>query len=347
MIQQMSGFKRLLISASVVDADHARYILALARGASIDIRCELEESVDQHEWSSRSGTLIIKARPESGWISRAEHGTLAVRKGEYYLHPIIGCRSRCSYCYLLGRPQGRMPLRLHLRIDELIAAIEDQVDLASGESLIFCTGELADSLSDAGLWPVAALLARRFAKGDLGVLELRTKSDLVGSLLTAAPNGFTTVAFSIAPEEHIVRHEPATASLQQRLHAASVLSRAGYRVAFKCEPVIPDSGWERSYRSMFVTISQLIPARAVDHVSVGCLRWGATLAAHPIFDHKYGRLVSQGSQIQYRPGQFNGTLSAAERLRIYSTMRRMIMEAGITATIWWSLEEEELIKQLA
>jgi DNA repair photolyase len=347
MIRQISGFRRLLMSADIVGSDHASYILKLARRASIDVHYEPENNVDRHEWSSQSGTLIVKTRPETGWLSRAEHGSLAVRKGEYYLHPIVGCRSGCTYCYLLGRPHGRTPLRLHLGIDELIAAIEDRVYSAVGQTLLFCTGELADSLADAQLWPVAALLAERFSRGDLGLLELRTKSDLVNSLLTVPHNGFTTVGFSIAPEEHIVRHEPATASLQQRLRAASTLSRVGYRIAFKCEPIIPDSGWERAYQQMFMALAQLVPARDIDHVSVGCLRWSAALASHPTFARKYGESVSEGAQIQYRPYQFNGTLPLQQRLHIYRAIREMILSVGITAPIWWSLEEPNLIKQLA
>jgi len=55
--------------------------------------------IDRHQLATRAGTLIIARRPERGWVSVAEHGTLYVRKDEHYIHPIIGCAARCSYCY--------------------------------------------------------------------------------------------------------------------------------------------------------------------------------------------------------------------------------------------------------
>lgn len=340
------GFNHLLISSNVTDISEAQRLHKLAVAASIPISREAEGLIDTHEWAGRRGTLIIKERPSVGWITAAEHGSLAVRPNEYYIHPAMGCQSACTYCYLLANPHGRLPLRIHLRLDELISEIEGKVRNRSAETALFCTGELADSLADVELWPAAAILVRRFSAGDLGFLEFRTKSDRIGPLLPLRHNRRTTVAFSIAPERNVHMYEPATASLKNRLHAAAALARVGYPVAFKCEPIIADPGWEEQYSSLFAQVVTIVAPQYVDHLSVGCLRWSQQLATNSIFIRKHQHEVEEGTLIEYRPNKFNGTLERERRLAIYTGIRRMIRQAGLAAPIWWSLEEQDLIAEL-
>jgi len=341
----IQGFKRILISEEIASTSQARCLMDLAIADALPVHFSPEDAISTHVLAERSGTLIAQARPSGGWITPAEHGSLAVRPGEHYIHPAIGCVSRCTYCYLLARPEGRLPLRLHLRIEELISAVEELAGNTHCE-LLFCTGELADSLGDAQLWPAAAILARRFSQGDLGILELRTKSDRVETLLPVDHNGQTIVAFSLAPESHIGRYEPVTASLEQRLAAARAVAECGYPVAFKCEPVVTDVGWREAYLAMFERVAASVQPTSIDHVSVGCLRWSQELSEHPMFKKKHGEDVAAGTLIEYRPDKFNGTLEYEQRLAVYLGIRQMINQVGLIAPIWWSLEEPRLLEEL-
>jgi DNA repair photolyase len=349
MESSIRRFRRLLISAEVIDNAYAVRIHREFTAAGMAVAVEAEAGVDEHPWAAHGPTLVVKARPAGGWLAAAEHGSLAVRPHEFYLHPVIGCASACTYCYLQAHPLGRRPLRLHVRIDELIAAIERQAArlLAQAAVPLFCTGELADSLADASVFPVGAALARRFARGDIGTLELRTKSDLVEPLLDVVHRGRTTVGFSVAPQVYVARYEPMTAALDRRLAAAAAVARAGYPVALKCEPLVLEPGWEAAYADMFRRAADALPPAGIDHVSVGCLRWGGRLADHPTFGRRHGAEVAAGTLIEYRPGRHNGTLPRDRRLAAYRRVRTLLRQAGLTAPIWWSLEEADVIGELA
>ena len=345
-MEKVFGFSRLLVSAESVDAPFAQPMLERFRLAGIPTEMVTTPRVDAHPWALMRGTLILLPRPMMGWITPAQHGSLAVREAENYLHPIIGCQAGCTYCYLQARPEGRRPLRMHVRVDELIRAVEEHANRDEGTGPLFSTGELADSLLDAELFPVAAVLVKRFAETDIGRLELRTKSARVESLLDIEHRRQTTVAFSLAPAHHIRWYEPGTASLGERLDAASRLADVGYPVAIKCEPVILDEGWETAYEEMFRLVAQTIGPPRLDHVSVGCLRWSPELAKLPAFRRRHGNDLAEGTWIEYRPDRYNGTLRKQDRLNTYAHIREMLHASDIRCPIWWSLEEADVIAQL-
>ena len=149
---------------------------------------------------------------------------------------------------------------------------------------LFCTGELADSLAELDLYPVAAILVEYFSKRKDARLELRTKSDNVDKLLGIDHKQNTTVAFSISPQEHVYKYEPGTASLEQQLVARRKCQDAGYPVALKIEPLIIIQGWQRNYQETIEAVTSRLIVSAIDHVSIGCLRWSEGLAAVPMCD---------------------------------------------------------------
>jgi DNA repair photolyase len=316
------------------------------RLADLRINYAEEYHIENHPWARRPATLIVKARPTSGWVTLAEHGSLAVRRGEHYIHPIIGCHSKCTYCYLLSASSGRLPLRLHVALDELIQEIKACVSEAGRQKTVFCSGELADSLADAPVFPVASFLAERFGRADLGLLELRTKSNRVETLLDVQHNNHTIVAFSISPETHVKKYEAGTASLGERIEAAVTVAQVGYRIAFKFEPVFLDDGWPEAYSMLFSRIATALRGFQIDHISIGCLRWSQQLAHHPIFVRHHSKEVSEGTLIEYRPNRFNGTIKRDQRIPAYRLLRHLARQAGLITPLWWSLEEEDVIEEL-
>lgn len=340
------GFRRLLVSATAEGYEPTSSLIARFQraGRQVDV-VDDDDAVLRHPAASRRGTLLVLNTPRMGWLKKAEHGLLASRHGEWYLNPIVGCGFGCTYCYLLAYPHGRLPLRLHVAASELIHSI-DSCMAREGPDLLFSSGELADSLADAGLYPIGAILAEAFADRSDGRLELRTKSARVDELLPINHSGRTTVAFSVAPTEHVKKFEPGTASLADRMSAARKCQCAGYPVALKFEPLILTRNWKQCYADAIALIGRTIDLAEVDHVSVGCLRWSKELGLQQAFARQYAETITNGTQIEYRPGMFNGTLNRNDRLTAYQWMNNVLRDAGFDGQIWWSLEEPDVTMEL-
>ena len=340
------GFRTLLVSAAADCYEPTHTLIERFRDSELPIEVVADdEAALRNPAALRKGTLLILHTPEMGWLRKADHGILANRPREWYLNPIVGCVYGCTYCYLLASPHGRRPLRFHVAVDHLINAIDRRI-VRDGPDLLFSTGELADSLADARLFPIGAILAEAFACGNRGRLELRTKSANVEKLLTVNHGEYTTVAFSISPQEHVDDFEPGTASLLERVEAARRCQEAGYPVAFKFEPLILTPDWKQHYAEVLSLIARSVEPTAIDHVSVGCLRWSEELAQHRVFTRHHAASLADGMLIEYRPGVFNGTLNRADRLAAYEWMRQSMREIGVRGRIWWSLEEPDVVEEM-
>lgn len=348
MQDAINGFDRLLISQSARKQKYGEYVLQLFKQRGLPVEeFPDDEALLKHPKAEMPRTLQALVAPPVGWIKEAEFGMLATRASEHYLNPIIGCRFGCTYCYLLALPHGRRPLRLFVGIEDLLHSIDERLQKIEGAHRpLFCTGELADSLAELDIYPVAAILVEYFSKRKDARLELRTKSDNVEKLLGIDHRQNTTVAFSISPQEHVYKYEPGTASLEQRLVAGRKCQDAGYPVALKIEPLIINQGWQRSYEEAVEAVASRLIVAAIDHVSIGCLRWSEGLAAVPIFAKRHASTIECGTWIEYRDGVINGTVAFSERVAAYDWMRELLRKHGIKAPIWWSLEEPELITEM-
>lgn len=339
----LRGFGRVIISPDALEENEGQRIAARCRDAGMEVEVRPEASCLAME---PLNALLVRFAPPDGWISKAEHGILSTRPNEYYLHPIEGCRSACSYCYLRGQFGGLRPLRLYVGVQALLSEIDEVLACGDSAEYLFCTGERADSLAEIDIYPVACLLVEHFSRKQNGRLELRTKSGSVQPLLALDHRGRTTVSFSIAPAGHVQQFEHGTATLAERLAAARECQAAGYAIAFNLEPLILIEGWQEAYLSLLEAVAATVDRDRIDHVSVGCLRFGAPLEQTSAFRQTFDDLLMTREYVEYRPGKMNGTYPRDERIAAYRYIATLLNERHIHAPIHWSLEEPALLPSI-
>jgi spore photoproduct lyase len=156
----------------------------------------------------------------------------------------------------------------------LIAEIANQVSAATqNEVLLINAGEDADSLALEPLTGQVGELIRFFGHQSGAVLELRTKSSHVDTILGLPHNMRTIVAFSLNCEDVVSSIEHRTSELRDRIKAARLCQKDGYRVAIKFEPLMWRPGWRAAYQSLIDEVFASIDGKTLDHVALGTFRF--------------------------------------------------------------------------
>jgi spore photoproduct lyase len=154
---------------------------------------------------------------------------------------VMGCAFGCSYCTI----QTFYPETAEIQgsLDEKLKSLE----LDPNRFYHIGTGQSSDSL----VWGnregvLDALLDFAFGNPNV-LLELKTKSDRVESLLERELPSNLVCSWSLNTTEVIANEEHGTASLEQRMVAASRAAGAGIRVAFHFHPMVFHGGWSEEY----------------------------------------------------------------------------------------------------
>lgn len=192
--------------------------------------------------------------------------------GYKVINVVTNCPMDCSYCVLqvyLNNPF----LTVYVNWDDLFTEIKTFLERSPGSILRFGTGELSDSLALEPILPMSERLVPFFAGQGKAILELKTKSAEVDHLLGLDHRGKTIVSWSLNPATVIATEEKKTASLEERIEAASRCQQAGYPLGFHFDPLIHYEGWEKGYQETIGRLFRSIDPGRVIWVSLGGFRY--------------------------------------------------------------------------
>jgi spore photoproduct lyase len=79
--------------------------------------------------------------------------------------------------------------------------------------------------------------------------------------------------WSLSPEGTARSDEMLTAPLDQRIAALSRLSKEGFRVAVRLDPILYREGWEQAYRELLETLFNRVEPDELDFVILGTFRF--------------------------------------------------------------------------
>jgi spore photoproduct lyase len=182
-----------------------------------------------------------------------------------------------------------------------------------------------------------------FAEQPNVLLELKTKSDCVETLLDLEPKGRVVVGWSMNPQRVIDLDEHDTASLSERLNAARLCQDAGYRLGFHFDPMIEYSGWESDYESMIEQTFAAIDWHKLAWLSLGVLR--QTPGLKRTMRERYPRSSLLTAEQVLCP---DGKLRYFQPLRVemYRKMARWIRRVAPTVKIYLCMESRQVWEQV-
>jgi spore photoproduct lyase len=244
------------------------------------------------------------------------------------------CHFDCSYCVLQGYLTDPA-LIVATNINDYLDEIGETLDAQPNRIFRIGTGELADSLALDAITHYTKRLVPFFATLANGVLELKTKSVEIANLERLNHNGRTVVSWSLNSKKIRASEEKHTASIDERLVAAELCAKWGYRLGFHFDPLVYYPGWEDDYREVVRELFGRINPKNIAWISLGALRFTPRLG-------EIIRLRRPESRLPY--GEFvpghHGKLRYFRPLReeIYRKMLDWIREAAPSVFVYLCME---------
>ena len=188
----------------------------------------------------------------------------------YKLVPVSnGCPYYCTYCYLAYVYRLYIPyIKININYDTMFSQIR-KVIKTTDKIISFNMGEMLDSLALDHITALTKMLIPFFSDFRRAYLMLLTKSSNIDNLLTLEPNNQVVISWSLNPQKIIESFEPATASLEERIEAAALCQKHGYRVRFRIDPAMLYNGWQSDYADL---IEKILTKTQPENITIGMLR---------------------------------------------------------------------------
>jgi len=196
-----------------------------------------------------------------------------VRCGYWIFNLGFGCPYDCSYCFL--QQYANFPgLLLPANIDDFFEKF-DAFAKKLKKPIRIGTGEFSDSLALDHITEYSTKLIPYFKRKNV-FFEFKTKSSVIGNLLTMNPPKNIIISWSLNPASIIEQEEKGTASLLERLEASRQAQKAGYTIGFHFDPIIHSSGWQPLYEQLVNTLYEYCKPPFA-WISLGTLRCNRAL----------------------------------------------------------------------
>lgn len=225
----------------------------------------------------------------------------------YYFSHMLNCVYDCRYCFLQGMLRSANYL-LFVNYEDFV----DEIKLVANQHanddkpVWFFSGYDCDSLAYEPVTQFADFFVDQFVNIDNAVLELRTKSTQIRSLLSRPAQKNVVIASSLSPENVAQAVEKGTPSLAKRIDALDKLQRHGWRIGLRFDPIVWHAEYRDSYRSMLELIFSKLDVSKIDSVTLGGFRLpkGFYKTMHKLYPDHW--LFSAGlseveGMIAYRP----------------------------------------------
>lgn len=206
------------------------------------------------------------------------------------LKSVHNCPFECSYCFLQNYLTDGST-KIVEDIETLMKEVKEKISREPGRLFRIGTWELGDSLALERDTGQAASLVQEFSGLENAVLELKTKSDCVDSILPVTHKGRTVVSWSLNTDYVIKAEEHRTAPLTNRLDSMGRTFMAGYLIGLHFDPMIFYEGWEEGYEALVRKVFERVSPDRVAWISIGSLRFNPEMRKKIENNYPHSRLT--------------------------------------------------------
>lgn len=257
-------------------ADHFRTLSILDRFKNVNkIYCkhygEIFNLQAQNFRLQKKQPALILAKKHKNYMLPAPKQYNIGAKYNFYFSHMLNCLYDCRYCFLQGMFQSAHYV-LFVNYDDFIKEINSLLSKHKDKHVHFFSGYDCDSLAMDPITEFTNNFLPFFAKKTHTLLELRTKSTQIRSLLKRNPIENCVIAFSFSPEKISKALEHKTPTIDKRLKAMLNIQQAGWKLGIRFDPMIYSKTYKYDYQSLFEKIFTKIETKSLHSVSTGGLR---------------------------------------------------------------------------
>lgn len=266
----------IYIEKSVLEHEQTEAVLRRypkAKRIDIDRYGEVLNSHNQNFRQQKNNPSLILAEKRGKRVFEVPAAYETGGGAHYYFSHMLNCIYDCRYCFLQGMLRSANYL-LFVNYADFVADIQmvasDHQD--DERPTWFFSGYDCDSLAYEPVTRFADYFIPAFADIKNSVLELRTKSTQIRSLLNSPVHDNVVVAFSLSPDR-VARHvEHGAPELAKRLQALKRLQQAGWRIGLRFDPVVWHREYLVDYQQAFEQTFALLEPSQVENVTIGGFR---------------------------------------------------------------------------
>lgn len=262
------------IEKELIDHPRARRVITHVRPDHI-IECDHYKEVfnprSQQFRIQKQQPALILAQKKGATIHRSPEGFGIGGSENYYFSHMLNCLYDCRYCFLQGMYSSAHYV-LFVNYEDYMEDIRAKTALTQSP-IYFFSGYDCDSLA---FEPVSGFLKEFipfFRTLNNAVLELRTKSTNVKTLLNQVPYPHCIVAFSFTPDDISREIEHKVPSVAKRIAAMKQVAEAGWSIGLRFDPLIYHPKFKELYEKLFVDIFTEVNSSSIHSISTGPLRF--------------------------------------------------------------------------
>lgn len=333
-------FKQVFVEKTILDHPRTQGILNWTKKTPLlidkveDVFGRVHKPIEEKR--ENLSLFIGKKRGELVKVAPQAYGYKRNERHFYFIHA-YNCIYDCRYCYLQGYFSSP-DLVLFINHEDIIADMEKTLVQFPGEPVWFHAGEFSDSLAISPYTQEWPLYWNFFKNHSNAILELRTKSNLVDTIIDLEPLKNIVVSFSLNPEAIVHSYERRTPSLSHRLAALIRLCKEGFIIGIHLDPIIYTPEFESNYRTLVAELAKLphtVKNNLIKYISLGTMRFN-----RDFFKQNPGlsNLVSEEMHIG-----FDKKIRYQRPLRLYMSkfLEQELLTAGFAKEkIYYCMEEE-------
>ena len=238
---------------------------------------QIKISLKEYELLDGSTRLLVQHVGDGSIIRRFDKTPIPARSTNVVCPHFLelkwayGCPFDCAWCYLKGTfrflPTGTKPVvKSYDKIESHIRRFLSELTTPE----VLNTGEIADSLmSEGSSQPFSKFIIPIFESQSRHKVLFLTKSNNIRYLLKINSHNQVIISFSFNADEVAKKWERGAPPVARRIEAAKELTKAGYEVRIRIDPIVPIPDWEEHYTSL---VDQIFASFTPERITLGSLR---------------------------------------------------------------------------